>query len=392
MNTEFLEQESFSSAFALHKVFCGDYRSFPILTSDSSLFSIVVISGFSSVWRHQFSTCKLLECLQEMERSFGLNTPRKRNTTVPTFHLLKKCFLKNSWGPKTRKTEPKKLEKPLWSSTEENIITTYSFWKSFGFSGHYFGAWWLSGACQYQRRVCPSPRYSKKLLKRGFKTCGWLTKSSASDVKYCHLTAFWEILHKLNWQPGVQQAKYANGNWYSSQQLEAKGQGQSVLQDELSPQRWRWRCTDGKSARLFCLQRVPRMDKYTTRCSSLSGKLSLLTRATLIKTESKGWEAEPLESFGRGMERCVGVLWCNCCRSVKRNGCQNEGKSIWTQEKLISKPLVALTLYSRQGHVRSADGLVKLCSRIKIVFIDFNRVFYVCMNCRDRILGSKKAD
>lgn len=51
----------------------------------------------------------------------------------------------------------------------------------------------LSGACQYQRRVCPSPRYPKNPWKRRLKTCGWLTKSSASDVKYCHLTAFWEI-------------------------------------------------------------------------------------------------------------------------------------------------------------------------------------------------------
>lgn len=115
---------------------------------------------------------------------------------------------------------------------------------------------------------------------------------------------------KLNWQPGVQQAKYANENWYSSQQLEAKGQGRSALRDELSPRRWRQRCTDGKSARLFCLRHVPRMDKYTTRCSSLSRKLSLLTSATLIKTESKDWEVERSESFERGVEWCVLSVLC----------------------------------------------------------------------------------
>lgn len=52
------------------------------------------------------------------------------------------------------------------------------------------------------------------------------------------------------------------------------------------------------------------MDKYTTRCSSLSGKLSLLTSATLIKTER---EAERWEPFGRGDG---GV----CSRRVVRSG------------------------------------------------------------------------
>lgn len=55
------------------------------------------------------------------------------------------------------------------------------------------------------------------------------------------------------------------------------------------------------------------MDKYTTRCSSLSGKLSLLTSATLIKTEREGWEAERSEPFGRGMELV-------CSQRVVRSG------------------------------------------------------------------------
>lgn len=37
------------------------------------------------------------------------------------------------------------------------------------------------------------PATQKNHSNHGFKTCGWLTKSSASDVKYCHLTAFGEI-------------------------------------------------------------------------------------------------------------------------------------------------------------------------------------------------------
>lgn len=96
----------------------------------------------------------------------------------------------------------------------------------------------LSGACQYQRRICPSPRYSKNPWKCGFKTCGWLTKSSVGDVKYCHLTAFWEISH-INWIGSLEFSRQSMqmkidtslGNWKRKGRAGARSGMNSALGD-----------------------------------------------------------------------------------------------------------------------------------------------------------------
>lgn len=60
------------------------------------------------------------------------------------------------------------------------------------------------------------------------------------------------------------------------------------------------------------------MDKYTAPCSSLSGTLSLLTSAVLIKVESEGWEVRQREAAfvlkggWNGVFLVCCMLYCNC--------------------------------------------------------------------------------
>lgn len=115
-----------------------------------------------------------------MERSFGVNTPRKVNTTVPSLHLLKMHFLKNKEGLKTGK-----LNLKSWTSNSEIVLMRTSLLavpsgSLLGFLGIILVHGDLSGACQYQRRVCPSPRYSKNSWKRGFKNV-WMADKELSQ-------------------------------------------------------------------------------------------------------------------------------------------------------------------------------------------------------------------